>query len=56
MKDGASQLSNLEINEFGEIKNWPENFFGDEMAEIAATRTAGLKRKIKEKEAKKNDG
>jgi predicted ATPase len=47
MKEGESKLVDLEINEYGEIENWPENFFGDEMAEIAATRIAGLERKIK---------
>jgi hypothetical protein len=37
----------LEIDEFGDIKNYPDNFFGDEMAEMAATHKAALKRKIK---------
>lgn len=44
--EGVSKLSYLNIDLFGEIGNWPENFFGDEMAEIAATRTAALKRKM----------
>lgn len=43
---GLSKLSDLEIDIFGNIKNWPKNFFGDELAEIAATRSAMLKRKI----------
>lgn len=43
---GVSKLSDLNIDIFGEIRNWPENFFGDEMEEIAATRTAALKRKM----------
>ncbi|MFZ2727015.1 MAG: DUF3696 domain-containing protein [Methylococcaceae bacterium] len=47
-ENGASQLSDLKINHYGEIENWPANFFGDEMAEIAATRKAALKRKIQE--------
>lgn len=45
---GESYLTNLELDAFGEISNWPDNFFGDEFAEIAATRKAILKRKIKE--------
>jgi predicted ATPase len=45
---GESKLLDLDIDEFGEIRNWPENFFGDEMAEIAATRKAALKRKMQE--------
>jgi AAA15 family ATPase/GTPase len=43
---GTANLSDLDIDLFGEIRNWPENFFGDEMAEISATRTAILKRKM----------
>lgn len=42
---GKSELVDLEIDMFGAIKNWPENFFGDEMEEIAATRKASLLRK-----------
>jgi predicted ATPase len=44
---GAAELERLKINLFGEIENWPPNFFGDEFGEIAAIRSAALKRKIK---------
>ena len=30
---------------FGEIENWPEHFFGDEMADIAGRTLAAMKRK-----------
>ncbi len=43
---GSAQLRSLELNEFGEVRNWPENFFGDELGEISAIRAAGLKRKF----------
>lgn len=43
---GVSTLSDLDIDLFGEIRNWPENFFGDEMTEIAETQKAILKRKM----------
>lgn len=43
---GTSRLSKLKLNEYGEIENWPENFFGDEMGEVSAVRKAALKRKI----------
>ncbi len=43
---GRSVLSNLEMDVFGQIGNWPENFFGDEMTEIAETRKAILQRKM----------
>ena len=43
MAKGSAQLRSLELNEFGEFRNWPENFFGDELGEISAIRAAGLK-------------
>ena len=44
--NGAAELNDLELNEWGEIENWPEKFFGDEMGEIAAISTAALNRRI----------
>ena len=43
---GKAQVSDLLLNEWGEIENWPENFFGDEMGEIAAISEASLKRRM----------
>jgi predicted ATPase len=45
-KSGKSAITPLELNLFGEISNWPKDFFGDEFGEVAATRKAGIKRKI----------
>ncbi len=45
-KRGEAQLSDLLLNEWGEIENWPDKFFGDEMGEIAAISKASLKRRI----------
>ncbi|MCY3837919.1 MAG: DUF3696 domain-containing protein, partial [Gammaproteobacteria bacterium] len=45
---GAAQLDDLRLNEWGEIENWPEHFFGDEMGEIAAITEASLKRKLEQ--------
>ena len=42
---GASQIDRLELDEFGNISNWPENFFGDQFGEIAAMSEAGMKRR-----------
>ena len=42
----TAQASDLSLNIWGEIENWPENFFGDEMGEITAITKASLKRKI----------
>ncbi len=48
--NGESKLIQLDLDIFGEIRNWPENFFGDEMTEIAETRKAALQRKISVKQ------
>jgi len=41
----STELEPLKLNGFGEIENWPEHFFGDEMADIAGrTRAAMSKR------------
>lgn len=40
----ATELKPLEVNLFGDIENWPENFFGDEMADLAARTVAAMNR------------
>jgi predicted ATPase len=47
LTDGESVLEELQVDDFGEISNWPENFFGDEMEEIYQMQNAILKRKMK---------
>ena len=42
---GASQIDRLELDKFGNIANWPENFFGDQFGEIAAMSEAAMKRR-----------
>jgi predicted ATPase len=41
----ATELEPLQLNMFGEIENWPEHFFGDEMADIAGRTLAAMRRK-----------
>lgn len=41
----ATELEALRLNEYGEISNWPEHLFGDEMADIAGRTLAAMKRK-----------
>lgn len=45
---GVAHLSDLDLNEWGEIRNWPKNFFGDEMGEIAAISKASLSRRMRQ--------
>lgn len=39
---GGAELETLQLDASGEILNWPENFFGDEMADIAARALAAI--------------
>ena len=41
----ASSLTPLRLDLFGNIVNWPQSFFGDDFAEIAAIQEAVIKRK-----------
>lgn len=43
-----SRLEPLEIDRFGNILNWPDNFFGDEMGDIMKQAKSALKRQSKE--------
>jgi len=45
---GRAHVSDLLLNEWGEIENWPERFFGDEMGEIAAITEASLRRRMEQ--------
>ena len=42
----AAQVDDLALNEWGEIENWPKDFFGNEMGEISAITKSSLKRKL----------
>ena len=43
---GESSLSHLELDEYGNISNWPKDFFGDQFGEIAAMSEAALRRQV----------
>lgn len=44
----AAELDPLQVNLYGEIENWPDNFFGDEMADLVARTEAAMSRQQKE--------
>jgi predicted ATPase len=50
-KNGKASIEELRINEYGEIENWPENFFGDEMGDLVARTEAAIKRRQQGKTA-----
>ena len=43
-EEGTSEIDKLEMDEFGNIANWPENFFGDEMGDLFAMTEAQRER------------
>jgi len=45
-QQGTSQLIPLELDDFGNINNWPVDFFGDEMGELVAMTEAAMKRRF----------
>jgi len=46
IEEGKSKLTPLELDEYGNIHNWPAGFFGDAFAEAAAKMKAEMKRKM----------
>jgi hypothetical protein len=47
--DEGSQLVSLDVDLLGNIRNWPQDFFGDEFGEIAAMSEAALVRRQRER-------
>jgi predicted ATPase len=45
--EGVSNIEHLKMDEFGNISNWPENFFGDEMGDLFAMTEAQRERQKK---------
>ncbi len=52
VNNGQSSLQELRIDDYGNIKNWPENFFGDEMGDIAGHAKAALAKRRQKAERK----
>lgn len=48
---GGAELERLTVNEYGDITNWPENFFGDDMGDIVARTEAASLRRVNERKA-----
>ena len=45
MNEGVSEIEKLDVDDYGNITNWPQNFFGDEMGDLAAKTKAEMKRR-----------
>ncbi|MBM4024615.1 MAG: DUF3696 domain-containing protein [Planctomycetes bacterium] len=44
IENSASRTERLDVNMFGDITNWPKDFFGDEMGELVAKTEAAMQR------------
>lgn len=42
--NSTAAIESLRLTQGGDIENWPENFFGDEMAELTARAVAALRK------------
>lgn len=49
-QNGQAKLEELQIDLFGNITNWPDDFFGNDIDDLAAMTRAAKERKIKEKQ------
>ena len=46
MNNGESELTTLDVDMFGNIRNWPDDFFGNLAGDVVEAVSAGLNRKI----------
>jgi hypothetical protein len=44
LEDGSSKIEALDIDPYGGIRNWPKDFFGDEMGELSSMTIAAMMR------------
>ena len=49
IKDGNSRAEQLKVDEYGNISNWPQNFFGDDMGDLAEKTKAEMRRRKEKK-------
>ena len=47
-RGGKSTLQPLDIDDYGNIRNWPEDFFGDEIGDLTAMTEAAMRRQMDE--------
>ena len=45
INDGISKAEQLKVDEYGNISNWPPNFFGDDMGDLAEKTKAEMRRR-----------
>jgi predicted ATPase len=48
MAEGESKREELQVDAYGNINNWPTNFFGDEMGDLVAMTEAAMQRQLRQ--------
>ena len=45
INDGTSEIERLKVDEYGNILNWPQNFFGDDLGDLVEKTKAEMQRR-----------
>ena len=45
INEGVSEIEQLKMDEYGNISNWPQNFFGDDTGDVVERAKAEIKRR-----------
>ena len=45
INDGTSEIEQLDVDEYGNIRNWPQNFFGDDLGDLVEKTKAEMQRR-----------
>ena len=45
INDGTSEIERLDVDEYGNIRNWPQNFFGDDLGDLVEKTKAEMQRR-----------
>ena len=45
INDGTSEIEQLDLDEYGNIRNWPQNFFGDDIGDLVEKTKAEMQRR-----------
>ena len=45
INNGTSEIEQLDVDEYGNIRNWPQNFFGDDLGDLVEKTKAEMQRR-----------
>lgn len=56
VQKSSATLTPLEIDPYGNIRNWPPNFFGDEMGDITSQSEAAMNKRMQQRSDSREEG